>query len=366
MDTDSSTSAPADPKFQRVFEAFSWSNTQSNLTITCPKSTRIPPGTDPTSAFLDLQRIPEDLDGRHIFEALPEEAVGTKFRADTKFIQIFFDEEQDADNFIAQGSLDVGHFNIPIIPPKGKLPPLALIKLDNVPIRSRKFLTETINEIMSEYCAPVEIAPVTLKGSKLITTRWEMLARAIPDTNLNHSLPSIIEIEGQKVLLSWSGSPPTCLQCLTVGHIRKNCPRRVKPATNVKQPPNPKQKEVPQTGKTYANIVLQGAPEYKEIPEKETEPNTATQSEYQGPTSLRNPPQGTRPTTPEQNNMDMVPEYDPASPFNAENEEENQKKEETNRKRTFSSLEGSPKSTSSRNLIPKLFGSPSNSKKQDI
>ena len=78
------------------------------------------------------------------------------------------------------------------------------------------------------------------------------------------------------------------------------------------KPPNPKQKD--------ANIILQGAPEHKEIPEKETALNTATQSEYQGTTSLHNhnPLQITRPITPEQNNMDMVPEYDPASPFNPE------------------------------------------------
>src|SRR3712207_6694035 len=90
--TSSNSSAPMDmeltnaqseaPKYLRVFEVFSWENTQSNLIQPHPVSNRIPPATDLTSAFLDLQKTPKDLDGRHIAEAIPEEAIGTKFRAD--------------------------------------------------------------------------------------------------------------------------------------------------------------------------------------------------------------------------------------------------------------------------------------------
>jgi len=46
-----------------------------------PPSTRTPHATDQNSAFLGLLRMPEDLDGRSIAEALPSTstAVATKF-----------------------------------------------------------------------------------------------------------------------------------------------------------------------------------------------------------------------------------------------------------------------------------------------
>ena len=55
-------------------------------------------------------------------------------------------------------------------------------------------MQEKINQIMAEFCLPVEIAPITLKGTNLMTTRWEVLAKAIPNSNLAQTLPSIIVI----------------------------------------------------------------------------------------------------------------------------------------------------------------------------
>ena len=208
MDTDNKDlETTQTPKFQGVFESFSWENTQSNLTNNRPPSNRIPPAGDPTSAFLDLSKMPKELDGRHLEAALPEEAIGVKFRADVKFIQVFFEETDKADTFIEQGLLQVGEHVLPILPPKGKLPPVALIRMENMPIKNRKYLENAVNQTMAEFCLPVEIAPRTIKGSRLLTTRWEMLAKTIPGKNLSKMLPTTIIIDGQKVLLSWSGSP---------------------------------------------------------------------------------------------------------------------------------------------------------------
>src|SRR6185436_8670226 len=236
MDTDTSVPSQATgPKHLRVFEIFSWENVESNLSTNRPPSTRIPPASDPTSAFLDVQKIPNELDGRAIAEALPEEAIGSKFRADTSFIQIFFDDTADANKFIQQGTLSVQEQTIPILPPKGKLPPTAYIRLDNVPIRNRTTMERMLKETMAEFCLPLEIAPLTIKGTKLMTSRWEMMVQAFLKENLAQTLPPIIEIEGQKVLLSWPGAPLTCLQCLSVGHNRKQCPKRTKTAPAPKQ-----------------------------------------------------------------------------------------------------------------------------------
>jgi len=66
--------------------------------------------------------------------SLPAEVIRTKFWADTKFIQLFFEEETEAvaDAFIKLRTLVVKDSHIPILPPKGKLlksffPPFSLL-----------------------------------------------------------------------------------------------------------------------------------------------------------------------------------------------------------------------------------------------
>ena len=355
MNTQSSTSVPMDtdlsvqtqaeaPKHRRAFEVFSWENLQSNLTNSRPASNRIPPAADPASAFLDMQQVPNEIDGLDIAQALPTEAIGSKFRADTKFIQIFFDETDEADSFIQEGTLSVKHYDIPILPPKGKLAKTALIRLDNVPMRKRNTMQEKINLAMAEFCLPVEIAPITLKGTNLMTTRWEVLAKAIPNSNLAQTLPSIIVIDGQKVLLSWPGSPLTCLQCLSVGHSRKNCPKRTKAAPVQKQgTASSKQKSPVNKKATYAAAVMQGAPEHNrdtdtEYPIQSTskmeshstmniQENSAVQdtqaaleqnrSETPQPSNQIENPEGIY----DYNSTDMIPQYDSGSPFIATQEE---------------------------------------------
>ena len=318
MDTDTSVPESTDaPKVQKVFETFSWDNLQSNLTQLCPSSNRTPPASDKNSAFLDLQILPVNMDGRDIAKALPDTAIATKFRSDTRFIQIFFEEEDEADNFIAQRTLEVGTYTIPILPPKGKLPSVVLIRLDNVPCRGRKYLTNELNEIMAEFCLPLEIAPMTVKGTKLFTSRWEMLVEAIPDKNLSNTLPSIIEIEGQKILLTWPGSPPSCLQCLTTGHIRRNCPKRNKPAPVPNQTRAPPQTKIipPNPANTYASIASQKAPS-RTTPVKG---NLNDNTEYQGPTGLYDTARPSTPTqigVPGSSQITQGPIHDPESPFN--------------------------------------------------
>jgi len=342
MDTDHSVQTQAETrKHRRAFEVFSWENLQSNLTNSRPASNRIPPAADPDSAFLDMQQVPNEIDGLDIAQALPTEAIGSKFRADTKFIQIFFDETDEADSFIQEGTLSVKHYDIPILPPKGKLAKTALIRLDNVPMRKRNTMQEKINLAMAEFCLPVEIAPITLKGTSLMTTRWEVLAKAIPNSNLAQTLPSIIVIDGQKVLLSWPGSPLTCLQCLSVGHSRKNCPKRTKAAPVQKQGTAPSKQKSP--ANTYAAAVVQGAPEHNRDTDTEystqgpsnmeqqstteSQGNSATQisqasleqkrSETPQPPNQIENPEGIS----EYDSSNMIPQYDSNSPFNATQEE---------------------------------------------
>ena len=48
-----------------------------------------------------MSKVSPNLNGREIAKALPEEVIGTKFRADMKFIQLFFKGEEEADKFIS-------------------------------------------------------------------------------------------------------------------------------------------------------------------------------------------------------------------------------------------------------------------------
>ena len=259
--------------------------------------------------------MPKELDGRHLEAALPEEAIGVKFRADVKFIQVFFEETNKADTFIEQGLLQVGEHVLPILPPKGKLPPVALIRMENMPIKNRKYLENAVNQIMAKFCLPVEIAPRTIKGSRLLTTRWEMLAKTIPGKNLSKTLPTTIIIDGQKVLLSWSGSPPTCLQCLSAGHLRRNCPKRAKPMVDPKQTnKNTKPTATPQQNKdaTYAKVVAQS----NQSDSEEINLGLGSETENQGPSNKsKNPLHNKQTVTPEPSDPNKGPTYDERSPF---------------------------------------------------
>ena len=48
------------------------------------------------------------------------------------------------------------------MPPKGKLPPVAYIRLDNVPIQNREALERKLTNTLAEFCAPIELAPITI------------------------------------------------------------------------------------------------------------------------------------------------------------------------------------------------------------
>lgn len=304
LDIQDTSSPPNDtPAFQPVFETFSWTNVQSNISFLPPPSTRTPPASDPNSAFLDLQKIPSELDGRTIAMALPNTAIGIKFRADTKFIQIFFDEEEEADEFILKKMLTLNDYEIPIIPPKGKLPEKAIIKLANVPIKSVAKISQALKETLAPYCCPTELAPITIRGTNLATTRWEVVAAAIPGKNLSACLPTSIEIFNQKVLLAWPGSPPSCIQCLEVGHFRQNCPRRTNRAENPQDNP-----PVQQRDETYAQKAAHKTPEINTQANKETvtpqlEPITKIQPQNTDKQTIR-PLQPT-----------LIPMDDPNSPF---------------------------------------------------
>src|SRR6185503_5613575 len=116
-----------------------------------------------------------------------------------------------------------------------------------------------------------------------------MLVKARPGENLTKTLPSSIEVEGQKVLLSWPGSPATCLQCLTVGHNWKNCPIRAKTTITPKQGnPTPKTAATPQKNKatSYAKAVTG----QNQLDDRDTTGQTETETVSQGPSNLYNNP----------------------------------------------------------------------------
>src|SRR5436190_11249344 len=159
MSNQNLTSTPMDinnntqDTYQGAFEIFSWGNTHSTLSSLRPPSTRIPPAGERNSAFLDLSRMPTGIDGREIASNLPAEMIGTKFRADTKFIQIFFEGEDEADKFIDCKTLDLQNYSISIL-----IPSTMLLRMDNVPITimERNRLETAINLKLAEMCCPVE------------------------------------------------------------------------------------------------------------------------------------------------------------------------------------------------------------------
>jgi len=140
-----------------------------------------------------------------------------------------------------------------------------------------------------------------------------MLVKALPGENLTKTLPSSIEVEGQKVLLSWPGSPATCLQCLTVGHNRKNCPIRAKTTIAPKQGnPTPMTTATPQKNKatSYAKAVT--GQNQSNTKDKDITMQTETEIVSQGPSNMyNNPMQDRQVRTPEPRDPSTAPNQSP-------------------------------------------------------
>src|SRR5438128_5163929 len=182
------------------------------------------------SAFLDREgsRYTDD----DILDHFSDDLVGVSFHPGHKFVQLFFDSEHDTDRVLKQGPHSINNQPLLLFPPKGKIPSHFILKLANTPIFSQTKVEKALTETFSPHFKIIEIAPYTIKGTKILTSRWDLVIEPLSSNSTLQKIPVIHKILGETVLTSWPGSAPTCAQCLQE-HDSLHCPRRQQPTETV-------------------------------------------------------------------------------------------------------------------------------------
>src|SRR5438132_3686274 len=76
------------------------------------------------------------------------------------------------------------------------------------------------------------MATYTIKGTKILTSWWDLVVEPLQSNPTLQKIPVIFKILGETVLASWPGSAPTCAQCLQE-HDSLHCLKRQQPSETV-------------------------------------------------------------------------------------------------------------------------------------
>src|SRR5438128_12071523 len=70
-----------------------------------------------------IDRSDASITDAQIFETFKEDAIGTSFRPQCKYLQLFFPDETTADSVLKQGPYSIHGRTLTLFPLKGKVPP---------------------------------------------------------------------------------------------------------------------------------------------------------------------------------------------------------------------------------------------------
>jgi hypothetical protein len=157
-----------------------------------------------------------------IMTALPASAMGIVPRADISLIEVCF-AMADAQQDFLDSTFVCKHFSVRPVPPAGTPSQFVPIKLVNVPVLAPLIVEQQLRSIWLPYGEVVAVAPLTYKGTNLLTNRWDMVLKTPVGKPL--SATPFFDILGFKVLASWPGSDKACPRCRLVGHDSQTCPR---------------------------------------------------------------------------------------------------------------------------------------------
>src|SRR5438128_10759795 len=110
-------------------------------------------------------------------------------------------------------------------PRKGKTGHRFILKLANTPIFNREKVKTAITNTLAPHVKIIEAAPYTIKGTRILTSRWDLAVEPLSSNPLLKDVPVIFDILGERVLASWPGSSPTCFTCLQE-HSSQDCPKK--------------------------------------------------------------------------------------------------------------------------------------------
>ena len=201
----SDTPDPSKPENDH-FNILNWKNTECILY----QAPLTPPRALPNDAR-QRHSLLLDREGSHytdddILDHFSDDLVGVSFHPGRKFVQLFFDSEHDADRVLRSGPHSINNQPLLLFPPKGKLPSRFVLKLANTPIFSRARVEKALTETFSPLFKIIEIAPYTIKGTKILTSRWDLVVEPLPSNPTLQKIPVIFKILGETILASWPGS----------------------------------------------------------------------------------------------------------------------------------------------------------------
>src|SRR5438132_4612562 len=215
---------PAQPTYT-PFDVLNWKNTECILHERPLTPPRAIPNDFRQKHSLVMDREGSSYTDNQLLEYFSQVLTGVSFRPNRKFVQLLFDDEATAERVLKKGPHYIDSDPILIFPPKGKTGHRFILKLANTPIFKREKVQKALTDALSPHVKIIEAAPYTIKGTRILTSRWDLVVEPLSSNPALKDVPVMFDILGEKVLASWPGSPPTCLTCLQE-HSSQDCPKK--------------------------------------------------------------------------------------------------------------------------------------------
>ena len=100
------------------------------------------------------------------------------------------------------------------------------INLSNVSLDDEEPITAELLSIFSSYGSIAAIKPKLWEGTDILSDYWSIsfdTSDYADDTHITNTIPRIINIWGNKVMVSWKATPSYCTFCSKQGHRRAAC-----------------------------------------------------------------------------------------------------------------------------------------------
>src|SRR6185295_16398232 len=201
------------------------------------KTGRQVPGTDQCNVvFWDLRTFKGEL--AEIRQAAEDSgAIGWTHRKQTEWLELAYATKGKRDTALATPIIMPRDQKIIPLPARKYSPQQVYIKLANVPIYPEQDVRDLIEEYFSTFGSVGAIEPHYIKGTKMLTRRWDLIL-TIPGGKVLKA-PTIFDAYSCRICCYWKGSAPTCTTCKTVGHWMAQCNPRYRLAAEKRDAPQP-------------------------------------------------------------------------------------------------------------------------------
>ena len=204
------------------FSLFNWKNTSSSLKNRPFMGRSTPLSSSPNSLFLDTcsHKVPDQF----IIDKFKNELIGVAFNPNMGFLELVFASKELFEKYLDE-PFEYNSKSIYLSPPKGHPRKKLILHLHGLPILDKETLSSAISSALSEFGSIIEVAPVVISGTNLLTPKWDVVI----EPNHEKNIPTSLTIFDNVAVLTWVNSPKVCLHCKEDGHLHSECPKRSLP-----------------------------------------------------------------------------------------------------------------------------------------